>query len=407
MNNYIKFAHLADLHLGSYREKTLTKLNFYTFQKAIEKVIEEKVDFCIFAGDIFNNALPPIELVQQVVTELKKLKDNNIPLYVIGGSHDYSNTGKSFIELLDTTGILIDIGKYEYVDKDRVNLKFHKDKSGAVISGILGRKNGLDKNIYVNLEEKNPLSDNNCNIFVFHTTLDDIKPNFLKAVKSEVSSRYLPKGFDYYAAGHVHTHINTKFDNGILSYPGPLFPNNFSELIRERPSFNICIFDKLKREIKIKREFLETYQKEHIKIDINNLNALKAREIIENKLETINVREKLILLEVSGIIEGKISDIKINEIVSNLYEKGVMHVLKNTYKLTTSKLEEVEIESNENIETIENTIIGKVLEKEENRVKYENLIKGLFKLELTKQEGEKNAQHEQRIIDAFEKVLNK
>ena len=33
------FAHLADLHLGGYRESLLTNLNFKTFQKAIDKIL--------------------------------------------------------------------------------------------------------------------------------------------------------------------------------------------------------------------------------------------------------------------------------------------------------------------------------------------------------------------------------
>ena len=186
MSKKIRFAHLADLHLGAWREKKLTNLNFDTFKLAIDRVINEKVEFCLFAGDIFNNAMPPIDLVNRVVVELMRLKESKIPLYVIGGSHDYSNSGKSFLELLDSAGVLIDVAKPEYVDKDKVNLTFTKDSSGTIISGILGRKKGLDKNIYKNLSENN-LSKDNFNLFMFHCTLDDFKPDFMKAVKSEIT----------------------------------------------------------------------------------------------------------------------------------------------------------------------------------------------------------------------------
>ena len=41
----------------------------------------------------------------------------------------------------------------------------------------------------------------------------------------------LPKNFDYYAGGHVHIVDSTKIDGyGLIAYPGPLFPNSFSEL---------------------------------------------------------------------------------------------------------------------------------------------------------------------------------
>ncbi len=402
----IRFAHLADLHLGAYREKKLLDLNFKTFQKAIEKVILEKVDFCLFAGDIFNNAMPPIELVEKVAKELIKLKESNIPLYIIGGSHDYSNTGKSFLTLLETTQIFKDVCKFEYLDHNKVKLNFTKDeKTNTILSGILGKKNGLDKNIYTNINQTN-LSKENFNIFLFHCTLDDFKPDFMKAVKTEVKSSYLPKGFDYYAGGHVHTHIEGKYDSGILSFPGPLFPNNFSELKRETPSFNLCEFDFKTRETKIKRIFIKTYEKEYLKIEINGLNPVEAKSHIESKLEKLDYKDKILLIEISGIVEGKITDININKIIANCYENGVFVVLKNTYKLTSSDLKfDLELVK-DNVLDIENEIISEILKDSKDSSYETKLIKALLGLELGKIEGEKVAQYEERVTDAISKSLN-
>lgn len=407
MSKTIRFAHLADLHLGGWREKNLTHLNFITFQKAIEKVIDEKVDFVIFAGDIFNNALPPIELVNSVVKELMKLKHHKIPLYVIGGSHDYSFTGKSYIDLLESAQVLIDVSKYKLIDKNTIELDFFKDISGANISGILGKKNGLDKNIYSNLNS-NLLSKENFNIFVFHTTLDDIKPDFLKHVKSEVNSSYLPVGFDYYAGGHIHTHIEKKIGkNSVLSYPGPLFPNNFLEMKNEEPSFNLCEFDFQTRDTKIKRVYLKTYEKIFIEIELEGkLNSIEAKSKIIEKVLEYNVKNKIVLLKISGTIEGKISDINLTEIVGKIYKNGAFQVLKNTYKLISANLikEIVNIENN-NAENIEEEIIYKNLNKEV-QIKQIEIMKKLLKLEFEKKEGEKVLQYEERTINSIEKTLN-
>lgn len=420
----ISFAHLADLHLGGWREKNLTQLNFKAFELAIERIIEKKLEFVLFAGDIFNNAIPPIELIEKVAKELMKLKENNIPLFVIGGSHDYSNSGKSFIKLLETVGVFKDVAKWKFINKNEVNLIFTKDENLKLnITGILGKKNGLDKNIYKNLNQNN-LDPNYLNIFLFHTTLNDFKPDFMKAVKTEVKSNYLPKGFNYYAGGHIHTHMEGTYDKGIISYPGPLFPNNFSELKRERPIFNICEFNFETKETKIKKEYINIYEKEILQIEINNLNPIEAKTKIEEKLSKINIENKIILLEISGIVNGKISDINLNKIISKLYEKGAFHILKNTYKLTTTQITKIEIKDTEDINTIEEEIIDEALNKleiennynEEEKEKEENnnieikklkknIIKTLLKLELGKQEEEKNNQHEQRIIEAIEKSL--
>ncbi len=400
MNKKIRFAHLADLHLGGWREKRLTELNFSTFQKAIDKILEEKVEFVLFAGDIFNNAIPPLDLVGRVVKEFMKLKQAGIRLYVIGGSHDYSVTGKSFISLLDEAGVFVDVCKYDVIDKNKIKLKFFDDKSGARICGVLGKKNGLDKNIYTNLKTE-VLSNDKFNVFMFHATLEDFKPNFMKAVKAQVDSSFLAQGFDYYAAGHVHTHIVGKIGEGLMSFPGPLFPNNFSEMKREKSCFNLCEFDFESRKVEIKRVFLDIFEKEYVKVGIDNLNPIEAKLKIDESLQDLDIEGKIVLLEISGVVEGRVSDIGLNKIVFGLYEKGAFHVLKNTYKLTSSQLQKVDVDDIEDTSTVEEMILKQSLEDLKNR----EIVKKLLKLDLAKQEGEKVAQHEQRVIEAIEKNL--
>lgn len=402
--NKLKFAHLADLHLGSFREKRLTILNFKTFRKSIDKIIEEKCDFCVFAGDIFNNAMPPIEIVEQVVKEFIRLKEQNIPIYVIGGSHDYSNLGKSFLSLLHASQVIIDVGIIKEYDKGKFELIITKnDKLKLNLCGVAGRKNQLEKNIFLNL--KKPILDKNYfNLFLFHTTIDDMKPAHLKNIKSEITKSILPFGFDYYAGGHIHSNMISEFSGTKISYPGALLPNNFSELKMFEPSFNLCEFDFINKEISIKKIIIKTYEKEYLKIDILNKNPLEAKNIIETKIEECNFKDKILLLEICGIIEGKINEIAINKIISNCYDKGAFHVLKNTYKLTSSNLLKVDVQIGENVDDIEKIVIDENL-KESLDINYERkLIENILKLELGKIEGEKVSQYEQRIIDTFERL---
>lgn len=406
LDSKVKFIHMADLHLGAFREKKLTDLNFKTFELAILKILEIKPDFVLFSGDIFNNAMPPIELVSKVTLELMKLKENNIPLFVIGGSHDYSNSGKSFLELLEIAGVFIDVSKPKFIDENKVELYLHRH-GRVVISGILGKKCGLDKNIYANLIDGQKLSKDDFNIFMFHTTLNDFKPDFMKMVKTEVTKSYLPSGFDYYAGGHVHTFMEGSYGFGKLSYPGPLFPNNFSELKREKPCFNLCEFDFETRDTKIDRMFLSTYEKEHVKIDVVEKNPVDLKLIIEEKLSNYNLLGKILLLEISGIVDGKISDIGINKIISKLYDDGVLIVLKNTYKLTSKELVAVEIDSTLDSKKIEEEIIMKSFDDEVDYQVLKPYIDNLLDLDLSKNEEEKNAQYEERVSLAMKSSLEK
>ena len=89
----MKFAHLADTHLG-YRQFGLLERekDFYeVFDKIIDKIIEEKVDFVIHSGDLFDSARPSPSALLAFQKGLLKLKGAGIPIYAIAGNHDVVN----------------------------------------------------------------------------------------------------------------------------------------------------------------------------------------------------------------------------------------------------------------------------------------------------------------------------
>lgn len=117
------------------------------FLKAVDICIEKQVDFVLIAGDLFNTALPGIDALKLVVTKLKELKDNNIPVYAIPGSHDFSPSGKTIIDVLENAGLIINVMKGKIID-EKLNLEFTIDeKTKAKITGIFGKKECLKKAI--------------------------------------------------------------------------------------------------------------------------------------------------------------------------------------------------------------------------------------------------------------------
>ena len=241
---------------------------------------------------------------------------------------------------------------------------------------------------------------------MFHTTLNDFKTKSLENVEVKQEKSYLPKGFNYYAGGHIHTHMTTNYDKGVISYPGPLFPNSFFEMINETPSFNYCIFDKITKKLEIKRIFLETYQKVHIKIDVDNLSSLKAKEKIENEIsknEKNEIKDKLLFLEIYGEIKGKIKDLEINKIISKTYEDfEPRYVLRNTSKIRAKVFEKNLFENKLEANEIEKRLISKFLE-ESNDFDFENnYIKNVLNLDLSKLEEERVNDFENRIIKVLE-----
>ncbi|MBI2140227.1 metallophosphoesterase, partial [Candidatus Woesearchaeota archaeon] len=57
----MKFAHMADCHIGGWRDPKLRLVNAEAFQKAAAVCIEKNVDFILIAGDLFNTSLPPMD----------------------------------------------------------------------------------------------------------------------------------------------------------------------------------------------------------------------------------------------------------------------------------------------------------------------------------------------------------
>ncbi|MBS3157222.1 DNA repair exonuclease [Candidatus Woesearchaeota archaeon] len=390
----MKFAHMADCHIGGWREDKLNELTIQVFRDAIDICIKEHVAFILIAGDLFDTALPNIDLIKEVASILEKVKRRDIEVYIIPGSHDFSPSGKTFLDVLENSGLVINVNKYDGDNK----LLFFEDKTGVKITGLLGKRSGLEREDYKNLEKEHLENEKGFKIFMFHTTLEEFKPKYLENVKGQ-NYADLPKNFNYYAGGHVHYLFDTEKDGyGKIVYPGPLFPNNFKE-IEELKHGGFCIVnDNLElTRIPIKAKdvlnfIIEGDNPEEINLKLDDITNL-------------NVDDKLILLRIKGELEnGKVSDVKVKEIIKKLISKGAYAVLKNTEKLKVKELEEIRIEGN--VEDVEREIIKNNLGRVNIEGNEEELINGLFNvLNMSKEEGERVNDFEERLWDNVKKVL--
>ena len=137
----MKFGHITDCHLGGWRQPELQKLNTEYFTYAIDSCIEEQVEFILFAGDLFDSAFPPIETLKETFQEFKKLHDAKIKCYIIAGSHDFSVSGKTFLDVIEKAGFC-EICKYE--ESDELVLLNPIKHQNFMIYGYPGKKSGLE-----------------------------------------------------------------------------------------------------------------------------------------------------------------------------------------------------------------------------------------------------------------------
>ena len=223
----MKFAHFSDCHIGGWREEKLRLLSIQSFAVAVEKCLEEKVDFILIAGDLFNTSVPSIDAIKMVTVGMKKLVDAGVRIYVIPGSHDYSPSGKTMLEVLEKSGLCTIVFKFH-----EGKLTFTLDKTGTKLTGMIGLRGGLEKFDYMKLDRTPLEKEDGFKIFLFHSLITEFKPVDFEMVDSEPLMS-LPKNFHYYAGGHPHMVFQRdmrKEGYGLMTYPGPLFPNNFKEL---------------------------------------------------------------------------------------------------------------------------------------------------------------------------------
>ncbi len=398
----MKFAHIADCHLGGWRDEKLQQLNLETFRIAIQMCIDEQVRFVLIAGDLFDTSMPPIEILEETFVQLKRLKEAGIGCYIIAGSHDYSASGKTFLNILEKAGFCCNVSKLKE-DGDKMLVEFTLD-GDLLLAGVSGKKAGLERNVFRSLvmDDLGKHQDK-IKIFMMHTTITEVKPRELEAVET-IEGVYLPDGFDYYAAGHLHEVKEKRIEKRFIIYPGPLFPNNFAEL-EQLKCGNFCIveIDEKKRYPRVIRREIKLRDVLPLSINVDNQDAEAATQTILKEIARHNIKDKIVVLRIEGCLNGKTSDVRFEEINAQLADAYTS--LRNISALTSRELKIEVMNKSGNIEEIERDVIERYLKQESSE--FSQFINSILQfLDIEKQEGETNAAFESRINGEAMKIMN-
>jgi exonuclease SbcD len=396
----MKFAHLGDCHLGSWRQPELQELNFQSFHNAIDRCIEEKVEFILIAGDLFDSAYPPVEILKRTFAEFRRIKEADIRVFMVAGSHDYSVSGKTFLSVLEKAGFC-DICKFEedineQGECQKINLIPIKYK-GFEILGYPGKKSGLEVQDITKIQVP---ESSNFRILMLHTS---IKEALGTLPIESVSLTELPDA-EYYALGHLHIKFEQALErNRSAIYSGPIFPNSFQEL-EDLGLGSFYIID-VEGFTEAKRQEIKLKEVLPLKIELSN--ALTGTQQILSHLDQNNIQDKIVLLRIHGELEqGTNADIDYTKIKEYLEEKGAYSFLKNTHKLKSKEegiKSDLQINSSE-VDKVEEEIVKEYTIQNPN--KFNNLITPLVNaLNLPKQEDEKTAIYETRLFAEISKVL--
>ena len=332
--------------MGSWRNPKLRDLNLEAFEKSISISIKEQVDFILITGDFFDVNVPQLGPVKRAVEILRQARDSGIAVYMIYGSHDFNAVNISMIDILHSAELFIKPTEFQS-DSNSVVLKFIVDKkTGAKITGISGRKVGLDKEIYQKLNRKSLEMEEGFKIFLLHKGIQEILPldwNF----RDSLPVSLLPKGFDYYGGGHIHKRLENKIDNGLIVYPGPLFGSTFQDLEEtakgEKRGFYIVSFDQEISDCKfIEINVAEILYKE---IVASKWSSEKLESEITKNISELQVKNKIVLLKVKGKLIGKRSNIDFGKFSLDISNMGALLSFINTNNLSTDETKTIGVQS--------------------------------------------------------------
>jgi exonuclease SbcD len=246
----IRFIHTADLHLDSpfigleqrlppelfsrIREST-----FRSFHKIIDEAINREVDFVLISGDLFDGEDRSIKAQARLQTEMNRLKQHGISVYLLHGNHDHLNGQWVSLEMPSNVHIF----------SSQVETIRHQTKEGTIVHlyGFSYDKRHVWER-KINEYQKQEGAD--FHIGLIHGYEESGKSGHQPYAPFSVND-LLEKQFDYWALGHIH-------QSKILhKEPYILYPGNIQGRHRKEIGAKGCYYVELDQ-TRTNLEFIET-----------------------------------------------------------------------------------------------------------------------------------------------------
>ncbi|MGI0100702.1 MAG: metallophosphoesterase family protein [Candidatus Micrarchaeaceae archaeon] len=354
----MKIAIVSDMHIGYER---FYQDAYSQAKEALEKA-SELSDAIIMPGDIFDKRSPKPEVIAQAINIFRELSKRKWPAKVVGfegragarahtgnpiigisGTHERTASGKDNpLNLLGLAGLIVDTSEATTI--------IEKDGKKVAIFGLGGLSEERVRGALSELDPK-PVSGA-FNIFMFHQSIYEILPF------SDDFIHYddLPKGFDLYVCGHIHSRVDATVHRKSFIIPGSTVLTQLKEGEQETKGF--AVFD------------TESYTYEFVPI--------KCRRLVFRSLAFDKARPKELKERCEAEIEGILLGSENNPIIKLKLQGTVEHGFDNTdmplqsisteysqkaiIEFDTSKLVDPAVQSD--IENLRNNKIGNMPVKE-------------------------------------------
>lgn len=197
----IRFFHVADLHLDSpfkgitsmpdHQLKTLRNSTFDAFQTLIQSAVQEKPDFILVVGDIYDGEDRSLRAQHKFQQGMEVLNDHQIPVFICHGNHDHLGGKWTRFQLPSNVHVF-----QKKIEKVHIRVR----QQDVYISGFSYKERHVKESMISSYSEANDREA--IHIGMLHGSLAGDKTHDVYApfTKDELIS----KNYDYWALGHIH-----------------------------------------------------------------------------------------------------------------------------------------------------------------------------------------------------------
>jgi DNA repair exonuclease SbcCD nuclease subunit len=290
------------------------------FSTIVDYALKNKPDVFLIAGDVFDKILPTNASRVFVTQQIKRLKDTNIAVFIIGGNHDVPRFGVSpslAIDVLGSAGIATVFSRSDIIQKRIINIK----TKSICISG---------RSYNTQFEGANPLKDveipieGDYNILMIHGSLQGL--NVASSIpeiahQNPFLADDITKGLNYLALGHFHNHFEREYKGCKIVNPGSMEKLSWAEMKDEKGfawtdlngSETTTEFIKLNTRIMEINELTLSKDETYVK---------GVNDYVLESLSRISSPQKMLKLSLRGLIsQDQYNQLKVNELLTACNDK--------------------------------------------------------------------------------------
>lgn len=267
----VRWIHAADLHLDSplaglaaYKDAPTQLLRTATreaFERLIERASQEKVDFMILAGDIYDGSWKDLETGIWFAKMMGRLRAAGIQVVMVDGNHDAESEIERRLQLPENV--------YRF-PSDRA-ATFEMAALKVALHGRSFKHAATTENLSAGYP---PPKLGWLNVGVLHTALEGHSDHsaYAPCTRQELAS----KGYQYFALGHVHEHWMEKVGGCTIAFPGNLQGRHIKEC---GPRGALIVEAEDGEVVSVERIFTDVLRWERVTIDIGEYTTM--REVLQ------------------------------------------------------------------------------------------------------------------------------